>query len=168
MQNLKSANANLLERLIERLTNDVPELRFIGQDIGQLEHYEIRPPVTFPCLLIDLEGVNFTDTGNHNSQLAEGVVSFRLGLIKYTDINNITPAQYRVSAYSYYELEDKLSSVLHGWAPLGFNRLLRRSWSTERREDDLRVRASRFEISYTDTVEYTKHIVPRPNTIIGK
>lgn len=165
---LKSANANLLDGLITRIQQGVEEIRFIAQDVGQLENYDIRPAVSFPCLLIDLEDFNFSDNANYNLQQAEGIVSFRLGLVKYTDVNSLSTPQWRENALRYYELEHRLFNCLHGWSPVGFGRLLRRATATERREDDIRVRIAKYVISYTEVLESDKVKVSRPGVDIGK
>ena len=38
-----------------RLQQKVSELKWIDFDFGQLDAYELRPPVQFPCALIDIE-----------------------------------------------------------------------------------------------------------------
>lgn len=165
---LKSANANLFDRLITQVQQGVEEIRFVAQDVGQLENYDIRPAVSFPCLLIDLDDFNFSDSANNNTQQAEGIIIFRLGLVKYTDVNNLTTPQWRENALRYYELEHRLFTCLHGWSPVGFGRLLRRATATERREDDIRVRVAKYVISYTEILETGKVKVSRPGVDIGK
>lgn len=146
---LQSPSALLFERINERLTATVPELRFIALDIGQLENYEIRPAVSWPCLLIDDDEVTFSDTAG-NLQLADATLVLRLGLVKYTDINNLTPAAARVRGYEYKELEYKIFAALHGWEASGFGALKRRKAATERRDDDIRVRVMTYQVGYTD------------------
>ena len=38
-----------------QLTSKVSELEWIDLDFQQLDSYELRPPVLFPCALIDVE-----------------------------------------------------------------------------------------------------------------
>lgn len=165
---LDSPNSLLYEAILCRMKEQVPEIRFTDQDLGQLEAYEIRPAVSFPCCLIELEQFQFSEANNFKIQIAEGVVSFRLGLVKYTDSNNLTPKNTRVNALQYYEIEQKVYKAFHGWAPPGFSKFLRRVAGTEKREDDIRVRAIRFATSYTDTSAVDETIkVPRPNAKIN-
>ncbi len=48
-------------------------------DFSQLENYKegYRPPVLFPCVLIDFSEWNFDDESK-NMQTGEGVIMFRL------------------------------------------------------------------------------------------
>ena len=165
---LQSPFANLLQELIDRLTEKVPSLRFVGQDIGQLENYELRPAVSFPCYLIDIDSFNFTDAQNEFTQLGQGTITGRLGLVKYTDISNLTPAQFMENAMKYLEIEQEIFVALHGWSPTGFSRCMRTVTVTERRDDDIRVRVNKFGTSFTDTsANKKKTTVQRPGLSVG-
>lgn len=165
---LQSPEANLFQSVIEKLIADVPELRYIDQDLGQLENYDMRPAVSWPCGLLDIEEFKFSEQGNFKIQLAEGIVSIRIGLVKYTDSNNLTPKAIRENALLYYEVENKVYKALHGWNPEGFSRLLRRASGTEKRDDDIRVRIMKFATSYTDeSAKEIRQSVPRPNVDIS-
>ena len=165
---LQSPQANLFQLLIEKLIAEVPELRYIDQDLGQLENYEIRPSVSWPCGLLDIEEFKYSDQQSHAIQLAEGIVSLRLGMVKYTDSNNLVSAHIRENALQYYELEHKVYKALHGWNPPGFGKLLRRASGTERREDDIRVRIMKFATSFTDdSAKKVKTVIARPPVSIN-
>jgi len=166
---LTSPFANLHNALIERITLMVPEIRYIAQDMGQLEHYEIRPPVSWPCCLIDVgDDFNFSDVAGTFKQQADGLIMFRLGMVKYTDSNNLVPANIRENALQYFEIEQKLFVALHGWAPAGFGRLLRRKSTKELREDDILVRRVPFAISFTDeSAKPVKTTIARPGINVG-
>ena len=69
---IESPQANLFQSLIEKLKT-IDGLRYIDQDIGQLEHYEMRPAVSWPCCLIDIAEFNYSDQQNFLTQLAEGI-----------------------------------------------------------------------------------------------
>jgi hypothetical protein len=165
---LLSPQANLFEAILQKLETEVPALRYIEQDFGQLENYEIRPSVAWPCALIDIEELKYSDANNHHNQIAEGIISIRLGMVKYTDANNLTPTLIRAAAHQYYELEHTAYKVLHGWNPAGFGKLLRRASGTERREDDIRVRIIKFSVSFTDdSAKKDKTMASRPGGVLG-
>jgi len=166
---LQSPQANLFQNLIDRLALKVPAIRFIEQDLGQLENYQMRPAVSWPCCMIDIEEFNYSDLQNFHNQLAEGIVSLRIGLVKYTDSNNLTPTVTRENALQYYEIEQQVFTALHGWNPPGFSKLLRRASGTEKRDDDIRVRVLKFATSFTDSsAAPVTSKVPRPNAIINE
>lgn len=162
-----SPTANLYLAILERITAKVPAIRFIEQDLGQLEFYEIRPAVTWPCALIDMQETNYSEINGSVQQMAEGVIQIRLGLVKYSDSSNLTPAQWREKSLAYLEREQEVILALHNWAPPGFGKLLRRRSVSEKREDDIKVRSLLFAQSHTDTsLMPAKVLVPRPNPTI--
>jgi hypothetical protein len=165
---LTSPAANLYELILERIALKAPGIRYIEQDLGQLDNYELRPAVSWPCALIDIEDGDFNDVATDFGQTVQLTISIRIGLVKYTDSNNITPKNIRAHALQYFEHEQAVYLALHGWGDAGFSRMLRRSASTEKRTDDIRVRVLKFVCSYTDTsAAPARTVVPRPKAVIG-
>jgi hypothetical protein len=168
---LHSPFSILYTEILARLKEKVPEIKYIEQDLGQLEHYDMRPPVTWPCCLIDVaDEYEYTDMQGNHSQLAEGRVMLRIGVVRYSDSNNLVPDNVRENALAYFEIEQKVFAALHGWAPAGFSRLLRRNAVTEKRDDDIRVRMIPFTVSFTDNSAApvrTKVLTPAPYVATG-
>jgi hypothetical protein len=159
--------ANIFTKVLLRLKNQVPELRYIDQDLGQLENYDIRPAVSWPCCLIDVEEFKFSEAGNDRRQIGEGIISLRVGLVRYSDSNNLVSENVRANALQYYEIENKINVALHAWKDQGFSRLLRRVCATERRDDDIRVRVVKYAISYEENITPVKTKISRPDAILG-
>lgn len=164
---MNSPFSSLLTQIISRIAENT-NVRFVTQDIGQLENYEIRPAVSWPCCLIDIDAFNFTDAQNNYEQLGQGSITVRIGLVKYTDLNNLTPEAAIDNAVNYLETEQQVYKALHAWAPEGFSRCMRINTITERRDDDIRVRVLKFSISFTDeSAKPVKQTIPRPDLSIG-
>lgn len=164
---LLSPEANLLKGTIKLINDEVPEIRYISQDIGQLENYEIRPSVSWPCTLIDIEDGVFSDTADQNIQIAQKIVSIRLGLVKYSDVNNLSPEAVKDAGLQYLELEHKIYSKLHGKAVQGFGKFIRIADGTEKRDDDIRVRFVKFGVVYTDdSAKPVRTKVARPDASV--
>lgn len=156
---LQSPLSKLYTSLIDRIKTKTPGIKFISQDLGQLEFYDDRPPVTFPCLLIDVGELNFTDAGN-GMQIALTNITLRLALATYSDVSSLTSDQIRALGLQFYELEHQLCSDLHNWTPphdeLGA--LVRAATNTEKRDDNIRVRQITFSTSLqydADTIDPT-------------
>lgn len=139
------------------------EIRYINQELGQLE--EARPPVTYPCVLIDMDEFEYSETGNEAKQMADGFVVIRLALPTYSSSSSLAPDAVFEKAMDYYELEYKVYSALHRWAPTGFGKLLKKKASTEKREDNKRVRIMAFAVNFEDSgakKTYTIRATPDP------
>ncbi len=157
---LQSAFANLYEAVTARLDTLVPELRYINHDLGQLE--EPRPSVSWPCALLDFDEFEFTDVGGTLRQLGDGFVVIRLGLQQWSGTSNLKATGIREKGLQYYELERKVFDALHGWAPTGFGRFLRRKASTEKRDDDIRVRLLVFTLNFEEQPGSTLTTIDTP------
>lgn len=156
---VESYFALLLLKIQDRIKTEVPEIKWVDQDMGQLEVYDIRPPVQFPCLLVDFATTNY-DMLHSQVQFANSTVVLRLGFNPFSSANSAAPVKYKKQALEYYELEQKVYKAFQGW----FVDDLCQPWTrvssvTEGREDDLRIRTIQFTTTFKDhsaTPEYTK------------
>ena len=162
---MNSAFANLFLALQARIaaivldplaTPTVPAIKHIDQDFGQMEDHNgnNRPPVTFPCILIDINSATFTDY-SQNAQSGNCKVVLRLGFTPYSSSAMATPTDYKEKAIAYYDIEYLLHQALQPWSPDGdtgntFGAMNRISAVSENREDFLRVRAIIYDIAFED------------------
>ena len=110
--------AAILLSVQTRLGECVPELMYIDKDWGQLS-YEV-PSVKWPCALLDVENVNYTQEGG-GRQMADTQIVITVADLRLTPAS--LPAPDRESAYRTIELLGKIHRVLHhfstdGYAPL--------------------------------------------------
>lgn len=141
--------ANIFLTVLTRLKTEVPALKWIDQDYGQLEFYENRPNVDFPCCLIDIDDGTFSNNGEF-SQACDGILIIRLGLPSYSQTNSITPLPVIEKALEYYNLEHTVNKALHGFQSQYFSTLTRLKADKEKRNDNLRVRVMRYALNYID------------------
>lgn len=170
----------LLIAIQKRLKEKVPEIRYVNQDLGQLELE--NPPVSWPCFLVD-----FTDTAYSDLLLGEqeGELNFsgRLGFNPFSQTSNLQEEEIRKKGLAYYALEAKLNAALHGWqptydtgvpdgdgnavyAPL-CQPLSRRRAATERREEDtFRVRGLMFTTGFHDDTASPERYTINPDLLL--
>ncbi|NDC41506.1 MAG: hypothetical protein EBZ77_08150 [Chitinophagia bacterium] len=145
---MDSIFAQLFGALKQHIAAHVAGIRYIDQDLGQLKLD--KPPVSWPCVLIDLEQMNYTPLGN-NVQTGEGIVVLRLGLMAHSAASQLAPVLPTARAVKFYELEWALNQAIHGWNPLPqTGRLCRISAATQKRNDNCRVRELRYSIAIED------------------
>lgn len=147
---MNSPFARLFLALQARIATLVPEIKHIAQDMGQLS-VKARPPVSWPCVLIDFDNFSF-DNRSENVQAAKGSVVLRLGFNPHSGTGKESPAEYREAALAYYDLEWELHKAMQGWSPEGdeYGHLMRTSATTQRRTDGYRVRELAYSISFDD------------------
>lgn len=122
---------------------------YIDQDLGQLRN-NTRPPVTWPCILIDFEEFRYENLAE-NVQTAKGTVLVQLGFAPYSNSTQVTPKPYIQQALAYYDLETILNWLLEGWEPTDTSgALVRTSVCTQKRNDRYRVRELRYSLAFDD------------------
>jgi hypothetical protein len=146
---MNSPFANIFLSLQQHIRASVSAIAYIDQDLGQLKT-SIRPPVSWPCALIDFEEFSFENL-SENVQTAKGIVKVLLGFAPYSSSSQATPSAYLQQAISYYDLEWALHKALQGWAPGDdFGSLIRISAATQKRADNYRVRELCYSIAFED------------------
>ncbi len=137
----------------------VPEIKYIDFDLGQLDYYETRPMVSFPCVLIDFTNAEFTNEGQH-VQWANIVIHFKIGFSPFSSATSFSPDISKEKALEFFEIENKLYTQLQGWKPTMevsgneveiCQELIRTSASTEKRNDPFRIRLMRMVTAGEDS-----------------
>ncbi len=161
---MNSPFANIFLATQQRIKDLLPAISYIDQDLGQLKSSS-RPPVSWPCVLIDFEDFDFENLGE-NTQTVKGTIVLRLGFAPRSNSSNLTPAPYLQQALDYYELEWLLHKAVQGWSPGDeFGSLARTSVGTQRRSDGYRVRELRYSIAFEDFSTKTQQLFA-PATIV--
>ncbi len=147
---MTSPFANVYIAIMNRIKELVPEINWIDFDLGQLEAFDgDRPPVDWPCLLIDFNNTEFQpmqgyQDGNMN-------ILLRLAFDQYHQTHSGTPDPVMEQALRQFEIEHKLHQALQAWYGDGLlvNPMIRVNAASEKRQDDnFRVR----RLTYTATV----------------
>jgi hypothetical protein len=148
---MNSPFANIFLAIQARILAEVPEIIFIDHNLGQLDDYSNgRPPVAFPCALVDFGQWNFENMGS-NSQRAEGDVIISLAFAEHGQTHNGQPQQWREAALNYYDIEWKLNKALHGYTPGDdYGYLTRTGLTKENRPLAVRVRTITYRLAFED------------------
>lgn len=147
---MNSPFAKIFLAIMTRINDEVPEINYIDQDLGQLEGNGIRPAVAFPCALIDFQGWTFSDLGQL-SQLAEGNVTVKLGFAQFSDSSSLNDPLWREFSLEYFDLEWKIHEALQGWSPgADFGNLTRTSADSENAPKAIRKRPIIYRLEFED------------------
>lgn len=140
----------LLISICDRLKSEVPSLRWIDAEEGQLEVRE-RPPVAFPCALVDISYISCkTYTGGRQQVKANVVI--RVAFQRVTASSNASaPMPARLSALSRFDTLNAIHKTLQWWNGDGlFNPLRRLRAIPEKRSGDIRVWNMTYETEFMD------------------
>lgn len=140
----------LFKAIMERIETEVPEIKWVCEDLGQLEEFDFRPSVKFPCALIDFPNTNYSGQ-SETIQRGRNNITIRLGFNPYST------AHFKKNDFSLnaslkrFAIEQKVVDALHGWDVEDICQPLNRlSVNTEKRGDGMKVRVLTFDTEYED------------------
>lgn len=168
MADQNSPFSELILQIQDRIKAQVPIIRMIDEDKGQLEDVDEKsgkPPVSWPCLLIDFPDATFDELGDDISQV-EAEVILRLGFPPYSLATSWFPKDVKVNALKYFDIEHDIYAALHGWEAGNLGSMICRKARTERRNDGIRVRELRYEVVFCEySAQPVKDIQKIPPTL---
>ena len=140
--------------LKDHIVQQVPAIKWVDLDLGQLENYETRPPVAFPCVLVDYPNAEYKELGTL-VEWGDTSVQLRLGFAPFSSANSAAPLSAQEQALQHYEIEQSLFVALHGWqAVYNGNTIcephIRTRVATEGRDYAHRVRVILFTTAFQD------------------
>lgn len=146
---MNSIFAQLFLAVQERIVQQVPEIKYVAHNLGQLDTKQ-RPPMSWPCVLLDFEDFQASMLAENVQQLTGDLV-VTLGFDAHSTTSQRTPQAYREAAIGYYDLEWTLHRCLQGWSPgADCGNLLRTHLTTLRNGTGYRIRQIRYRICTDD------------------
>lgn len=136
--------------LMQRINEQVPEIKMIDFEMGQLDALAnaVRPDVLFPCCLIDIDYVNCED-GSENKQLVTARTTLKLAFEQQLPTDSLSTEAKRSGALSVFEVIEKVHASLQGYSTNEFSAFSRVSMSPDRRFTGIRV----IDVVYETTFE---------------
>lgn len=121
-------NKDIFVALCDRLEKEVPSIRWIDEDLGQLGMTDsMRPAVDFPCCLIDIQYSDCRDLTD-TEQLVKLNITLKLAFPYRGESYAKAPEEIRERALSRYAVVSEVHECLQGWtADEIFSPLSRRS-----------------------------------------
>lgn len=143
-------NKHLFIALCDLLEAQVPEVRWIDADEGQINSQNNRPPVAFPCVLIDMTYPQ-TEALNAQSEKIRVQFSLRIAFEGYGQTSSVAPEEVRERALERLDILEKIHRTLQWWSyERQINPLRRQRVITERRQDGLKVYNMIYESAFVD------------------
>ena len=142
---------------VQTKLNTVSELKYIDEDWGQLDSYSPNPPTVFPCSLIDITSMVFSNLGKDNSanpvnrQTAEGTITIIIANLKLSNTSQHAPQPQKDNAWKIWEIIEKIHQKLHGWKPTADSgSLIRTAHKRIRRDDGIQEYQVTYSLSKTN------------------
>jgi hypothetical protein len=136
--------------VMARLKEQVPELKWIDLDAGQLDVRDKRPPLAYPCALVDIAVNNCRDL-YAGVQLCHALVSVRVAQnLPSSRTGSATSGDVRNNALRRFDLIEKVYVALRDFDDDGFNPLSRTGQTREKHPDGLFVCRIDFQTDFRD------------------
>jgi len=128
----------------------VTGLKYVDEDWGQLDYYSGGPPVKFPCALVDIGQVQWSDNGNQ-VQIGTGSVIIRIADQRISNSNVKAPVAQKTKSLSFFDLIMYIHQKLHGWSGAKNNGPLTRvAYKKVKRDDGIREVEMIYAVEITD------------------
>jgi hypothetical protein len=147
---MESPLANLLLDIQTRILAEVPEIKYIDQNLGQYMHEDFRKQMLFPAILIDFPIIDFSEMQGNNQF---GVLNISATLFHdvWNNTNSLTPLNIKVQGLKYLEDNQKLFIALQGWNNESCEALNRKQYKSHNaNETGLRVQETTFTTQFED------------------
>ena len=141
----------LYETIVARLTAQVPELKMIDFDMGQLDvlAMDIRPSVVFPVALVDISYPRCEDLSEDIQQVS-AFVKIRLAFECPLPTDSRASVARRMAALEIFANVDKVYAALQGYYTSDFSAFSRRSQSPDNRYAGIKIIEMVFETTFDD------------------
>ena len=121
--------------VMERLEKNVPGLRWVDAEMGQLSSGNDRPPVAFPCALVDMSYIG-CETFSGGRQKISVEIKVRVAFDWTPPTSTGVPVPLREKAFAYLDMLESVHGALQWWNGDGrFNPMRRTRCVPENRSD---------------------------------
>lgn len=133
-------------KAVKEALQGVKELRYAGEDWGQLDYFT-QKPVKFPAALVDVEEVSYSNNAGRGQQ---GIASLTVRVADSQVVNGSFQAPATEREFSTFDLLQAITAALHGLSGPTFSPLVRVGIVRARRDDSIREFRMSFQFAFTD------------------
>lgn len=146
---MESPEAKLFLEIQNRITDKVPEIKYIDQNLAQYLKDDLRQKMIYPCALIDFNNTDFTELQG-NIQMATVTISITLFFDIWNATNNLTPLAIKQEGLLYNDITHKLYSALQGFNASFTGPLIR---TNQKSQNNNEIGLKIVELTFTTTYE---------------
>jgi len=141
----------IIQNIQDRLMQEVPALKYVDQDWGQMDFYQ-TPPVKFPCALIDIQSAQYTNDGK---LVQQGVATVVISLfdLKLSNSSQAAPTGQKENAKKIWQLIEDVNKALHGknFLQQSYGLPVRTNMRRTKRKDGCYQTDLYYTVQFTDT-----------------
>lgn len=133
-------------RAVKSALQEIEELRYSGEDWGQLDYFT-QKPVKYPCALVDVEEVDYSNNAGRGQQ---GIATLTVRVADCRMFNGSFQAPPSETEFAAFDLLQTITTALHGLSGDTFSPLVRTGIVRARRDDNIREFRITFQFAFTD------------------
>jgi hypothetical protein len=139
-------------KIIMGLLTGIDGVAWVDKDNKQLDIFDTKPAVPFPCILIRVS-IPLTETAGPGIQVCTGQVIIRIASdLSVSETSSKAPQAALDRSLAYFNLVDAVYNKLQGYADNYIQNLERVSSMEEDRRDGLTVVKTSFSVIFEETV----------------
>lgn len=128
----------IIRAIISRIDTQVAAIKYSDEDWGQLDNYSPNFPVKWPCSLVDVLDVQWSNAGN-KTQMGLAQIRLKIADLRLSNSSGATPAGQKTKSDSFYTLTQSVYNCLHGFRPGNLcSALIRASERRVQRDDGVK------------------------------
>lgn len=146
----------ILKNIQNRL-QEIPELKYVDEDWGQLNLYPQDIPVKWPCALFEVRSGNFENIGKDRKtspeerQMGRFSLDVTLGNLKLSNTSGKAPLSQKNSAWYIHTVENLVHQKLQGFSPgVNCSKLIRTGVQNVRRDDGVQEKHVFYDFEVTN------------------
>lgn len=141
----------LFETVMNRLTDQVPALKYIDFDMGQLDLLALdqKPPLLWPCALLDIAYPKCEDE-TEEQQHVTARIGVKLAFEVPIPTDSLATASRRAAALSIFTTVDNVHKALQGYDSAEFGAFSRLSLSPDNRYAGIKIINVTYETQFED------------------
>ncbi len=136
---------------------EITDFKYIDEDTGQLDQYSPHFTVKFPCALVDISDVDFTNLGQDhtkdpvNRQMGNGLIKVTIANMKLGNTSFKAPIGQKNIGWSVWQTIDKVHKKLHGsYVAANSGKLIRSSIHRIKRDDGVQQYEVYYKLDFKD------------------
>lgn len=123
---------------------EIPELKYSGEDWGQLNYYGNDCPVQWPCCVFDMNSATFSETSGPQQGTLQ--IAFNVANLRLTPNSARSSAVQKTNSWEVIHLVEAIHEKLKRYRPhQQHGRLIRTSMRKIKRQDAIK----QYEVIYT-------------------
>jgi hypothetical protein len=157
----------IITNLTAHLVANCPALKYVSHDWGQLDYYAENAPVKWPCALIDIAQVQYSNAAE-GEQHAVYTLLVRIAALPLGNVSGAAPEAMKQLATQWWQLPQQVHQALHGHvAHDACTPLVRTTGRRLRRDDGVMLWEVTYQMGRTEEMAMPEKM-EKPPLVIGR